>query len=103
MSSLTATLSVSNNRCVLQKPPEISTRISHPYGELNAKTLVNRLTKAGFTDVKTETSGTATTIHLAKEGVLIRLEDHSTHILDSVDRALRSKVQKAVLDSLDKF
>lgn len=103
VSSVTATLSVNNNQCILKKPPNLSTTISYPYGELNVKLLTNRLTKAGFTDVKTEVSGNATTIHLAKEGVLIRLEDHSTHILDSVDTTVRSKVQKAVLESLEKF
>ncbi|OQR68881.1 integrator complex subunit 9-like [Tropilaelaps mercedesae] len=103
VSSLTATLSVNNNQCTLKKPPDLSTKITHPYGELNVKTLTNRLTKAGFTDIKTETTGSATTIHLAKDGVLIRLEDHSTHILDSVDTAVRSKVQNAVLESLEKF
>ena len=102
VSSLTATLTVNNNHCKLEKAPN-STKITHPYGDLSVKQFTAKLAKDGFVDIKTETIGNATTIHLPREGVLIRLEDHSTHICDSVDTTVRSRIQKMVLESLGKF
>lgn len=113
VATLTGSLYVNNNRCVL-KPlskegtgskqwSSLSPPTTYTFGSLDVAEFARKLDKAGFSDVKVENTPSGVIVHLPHEDTIIQVDEHSTHVFCEGDYAVRSVLRDLLLQCLSKF
>lgn len=76
---------------------------SYACGSLDLSLFMQKLNQEGITDIKVEETPSGFIVDLQSEDILIRVEDHSTHIISDGDSTLRAKLHHIILECLNKF
>ncbi|XP_064480240.1 integrator complex subunit 9-like [Ornithodoros turicata] len=113
VATLTGSLFISNNRCILKPPPKETSSgkqwNGHAYskvytfGNLDVTELTRKLEKAGYNDIKVENTASGVIVHLPNEDTIIQIDEHSTHVFCEGDYAVRAELRDLLLQCLSKF
>ncbi|XP_067118772.1 integrator complex subunit 9 [Centruroides vittatus] len=115
MMTVTGLLTVKNNKYILKpliqsnqskkrkNEEEYGYPSNYAWGTLDVPHFSQKLTKAGFADVKLEESPNGYIVHMQHEDTLIQVEDHSTHIICQGDSTIRTRLRDLLLQCLKKF